>query len=70
MDDEGWMVLGQEMETQRTVAAFQVGGPVELACAGHCQCGCQEAARGFVGTEHTDISVPALGQELSEIYLR
>lgn len=30
---------------------------MELACVEHCRCGCQEVARGFVGTEYTDISV-------------
>lgn len=40
------------------------------ACVGRCQCGCQEVVRGFVGTGYSDISVPALGQELSEVYLQ
>ena len=70
MDDEGWVVMGLEIGTQKTVAVFQVGCHVWLACLGHCHCGCQgEVARGFVGAKETDISVPALYQELPVLYI-
>lgn len=68
MDDEGWMVMGLEMGTQKTV--FQVEECVKLAWLGHCQCGCLgEIARDFVGAKEADIGAPALCQELSVLYI-
>lgn len=68
MGDEGWMVLGLEIETQKSVAVFRWEVLWSLPVKNIVGVGVKKLQEVLLA-QSTLTSLPTLGQELSELHL-